>query len=215
MIAFVATLAAIIGLHQVLTSSLALLEGTQTLAGLGNRVSIERDSLGIPTIQGSNRVDVARALGFIHAQDRFFQMDLLRRRSAGELAAIFGEGALPLDRRSRVHRFRSRAVRVLKTLSAPELAIADAYTAGVNAGLAALGGKPIEYYAMRVEPKPWTSADSILVVYSMYLDLNDAQASRESAGGLIYDFLGPEMHAFLEPSGTSWDATRCSVIRRH
>ena len=80
-------------------------------------------------------------------------MDLLRRKSAGELAALFGKGALSVDRKTRVHRFRSRAAKVLTTLTDTEVAIADAYTAGVNAGLKALGSKPLEYYAMGVEPR--------------------------------------------------------------
>ena len=62
------------------------------MAGLAAPVKVTRDALGIPSIQGHNRLDVARASGFLHAQDRYFQMDLLRRSAAGELAALVGEG---------------------------------------------------------------------------------------------------------------------------
>jgi len=73
-----------------LRASLPQLDGAHAVPGLAAPVAIARDSLGVPTVRGANRNDVARALGFLHAQDRFFQMDLLRRRAAGELAELFG-----------------------------------------------------------------------------------------------------------------------------
>src|SRR6187549_843267 len=78
-----------------LKDSLPALDGERQLSGLGGRVTVERDRLGIPTIRGGSRRDVARATGFVHAQDRFFQMDLMRRRAAGELAALVGDAGLP------------------------------------------------------------------------------------------------------------------------
>jgi penicillin amidase len=74
--------------------SLAQLDGERALPGLSAPVKIGRDALGTPTITGTTRADVARATGFVHAQDRFFQMDLLRRRGAGELAELFGAEAV-------------------------------------------------------------------------------------------------------------------------
>src|SRR5215510_2181874 len=73
-----------------LRASLPGLDGTRPLSGLSAPVEVTRDRLGIPSIRGATREDVARALGFLHAQDRFFQMDLARRRAAGELAALVG-----------------------------------------------------------------------------------------------------------------------------
>src|SRR5512133_3422999 len=75
--------------HELL-ASLPQLDGTRAGAGLGARVLVKRDAHGVPTIQGATRADVAWATGFVHAQDRFFQMDLSRRRAAGELAELFG-----------------------------------------------------------------------------------------------------------------------------
>src|SRR5688572_17886921 len=128
-----------------LRGSLAQLDGSRQLAGLSAPVRVNRDSLGIPTIQGATRADVARATGFLHAQDRFFQMDLARRRAAGELAALVGARALPLDREIRIHRFRAQAERAVALLTPKHFAILDAYTAGANAGLAALDTPPFEY----------------------------------------------------------------------
>ena len=93
--------------------SLPQLQGTRIMAGLSAPVTIDRDALGVPTIRGGSRVDAGRALGFVHAQDRFFQMDLSRRRAAGELSELFGTTALATDRGARLHRFRHRAAAVL------------------------------------------------------------------------------------------------------
>src|SRR4051812_34065544 len=81
-----------------LRGSLAQLDGTRQLPGLAAAVHVTRDSLGIPTIKAATRADVARVTGFLHGQERFFQMDLARRRAAGELAALVGPRALALDR---------------------------------------------------------------------------------------------------------------------
>ena len=118
--------------------SLAQLDGDRAVAGLAAPVKIERDALGVPTITGTTRPDIARALGFLHAQDRFFQMDLLRRSGAGELAEVFGVMAVPLDQLHRLHGFRRTAGQVVATLDPTARAVLDAYTAGVNAGLAHL-----------------------------------------------------------------------------
>ncbi len=113
------------------------------MAGLGAPVRIERDALGVPVVRGGSRLDVARATGFLHAQERFFQMDLLRRSAAGELAALFGRPALEMDREARVLRLRLVARRAVKALPPDERDLLAAYTAGVNAGLAALGGPAV------------------------------------------------------------------------
>jgi len=122
----------------MLRGSLPRLDGAESLAGLNAEVTVERDIRGIPTIHASNREDLAYALGFLHAQDRFFQMDLLRREAGGELSELLGSAALPLDRDTRRHRFRNRAAQTLQQFDAAEKRQLDAYVLGVNAGLAAL-----------------------------------------------------------------------------
>src|SRR5687768_7536101 len=71
-----------------LQASLPQLDGERQVTGLQSAVEVTRDALGIPTVRAGSRQDLARAMGFLHAQDRFFQMDLSRRRAAGELAAL-------------------------------------------------------------------------------------------------------------------------------
>src|SRR6184192_2672330 len=87
-------------------ASLPQLEGLAKVTGLSAPVEIERDGLGVPTIKGSTRTDIARSLGWLHGQERFFQIDLLRRIAAGELSELFGPHAVPRDRLFRLHGFR-------------------------------------------------------------------------------------------------------------
>ena len=113
-----------------LRGSLPVLDGERDLRGLSAQVTVERDAKGVPTIQGANRSDVARATGFLHGQDRFFQMDLSRRSAAGELAELIGPAMLAHDRRVRVHRFRALAQQSLERLEPQERTIFEAYTEG-------------------------------------------------------------------------------------
>ena len=121
-----------------LYASVPHLSGELRLAGLRQDVEIVRDESGVARIVGQYDEDIVFALGFVHAQERFFQMDLLRRGAAGELAELLGEKLLSRDRRVRVHRFRARAASVLAGMEPWERALIEAYVAGVNAGLADL-----------------------------------------------------------------------------
>ena len=176
------------------------------LAGLEGPVSVERDALGVPWIRGGTRLDVARATGFLHAQERFFQMDLARRRAAGELAALVGGRAVPLDRDIRLHRFRAEAKRATELLSPADRQLLNAYTAGVNAGLNTLGAAPFEYLVLRQTPSPWRAEDTFLVVLSMFITLQDTEGAYESTLATMYRVLPRELADFLAPAGTEWDA---------
>jgi penicillin amidase len=189
-----------------LRASLPTLDGSVSVAGLGSDATIERDAQGMVTITAVTRADAAFATGFAHGQDRFFQMDIIRRRSAGEVSALVGEVALDLDRRFRLHRFRSRARDAIATLPAGDLEILERYAKGVNEGLASLGSKPFEYYVLGVDPTPWRPEDTILVAYSMFLNLNDERADRDLKRGLAHRVLPAEMFDFMYPQGTPWDA---------
>lgn len=186
--------------------SLPQLEGARQLDGLAAEVRVERDALGVPSVHAGSRLDAARALGFLHAQDRFFQMDLLRRRAAGELAELVGPMALAVDRQARVHRLRQVARGAYADASPRDRGLLDAYTAGANAGLAALAAPPVEYLALGGTPRPWLAEDSFLCVLAMFLDLHDDAAALESLRGAIHDTLPPELAAFLLPAGSPWDA---------
>ncbi len=189
-----------------LRGSLPVLDGAMTLPGLDAGVTVTRDALGVPTVTGSSRQDVARALGFLHAQDRFFQMDLQRRQPAGELAALVGARAADLDAQVRVHRFRTVA-RDAYARSTPEWqALLDAYAAGVNAGLDHLQSPPFEYLMLRALPEPWRPEDSILTVHAMFIALQGRQAGFEQTMEQLRQAVPEAMFRFLAVAGSSWDA---------
>ena len=144
------------------------MEGTIVSENIAASVKLERDINGNATITAENRNDLAYASGFIHAQERFFQMDLSRRMASGELSALFGSLAVETDKTNRFHRFRHRARVAYDLLSAEEKNILDNYTQGVNDGLEALGSKPFEYWLLGAEPASWAVEDSFLSIYAMF-----------------------------------------------
>lgn len=190
----------------VLRGSLPQIDGELEVAGLDAAATIARDADGIPLISAASRRDLAFATGFAHAQDRYFQMDMIRRQAAGELSEIVGSAALDLDRKNRFHRFRTRARHVLEDATEPDRALLEAYAEGVNAGLASLDVKPFEYLALGIDPEPWAAEDSVLVVYAMYMQLNDSRARKEVMRGLAHRVLPAEVYAWMYPQGTNWDA---------
>ena len=168
----------VLAIYVFLRASLPLLDGEWRVAAAGPaavgsaiEVSIERDAAGAPTVRGASVVDVAFGLGFVHAQDRYFQMDLSRRLAAGELAALLGESMLGQDRRARVFRLREVAREVVAAATPEQREWLSAYTRGVNEGLAALTARPWEYGLLRQAPLPWREEDSILVVQAMWWQL--------------------------------------------
>ncbi len=196
-----------VGIWGTLRASLPELEGERALAGLTAPVQVERDSAGVVTITAETRADAAQALGFVHAQERWFQMDLLRRAAAGELSELLGEATWTTDSTLRPHRFRARAVDVVAGLPDDQRAVLDAYVVGANAGLDALGARPFEYLALRQAPQPWRPEDSILAAYAMTLDLQfDGGNGLELGGEALDRALPPALVAFLTSPGDEWDA---------
>ena len=173
-----------------LRASLPQLDGDIAVEGLVAALSIDRDAAGIPTITADNWPDLAFATGFVHGQDRYFQMDTIRRRAAGELAEIVGAVAVETDKRYRLHRFRSRAKAAVAALDADERILLEQYSAGVNAGRESLGAKPFEYYLLGVAPEAWQPEDSVLVLYAMFVQLNDSRATRDIQRGLAHRIPG-------------------------
>ena len=192
------------GWHRM-KASLPLLDGTIEVAGVAGEATIARDAIGVVTITADSPDDLAFALGYAHGQDRFFQMDLTRRRAAGELSALFGEIAVEADKTLRLHRFRARAEGLLASAPAASQSYLEAYAAGVNAALSATEQPPFEYLVLGAEPEPWQATDSLLVIYSMFIELNDERGERDALRGLLDEHLPPELVAFLTPAGTPWD----------
>ncbi len=185
--------------------SLPQIDGTAPLAGLSAPVRVDRDALGIPTLYAFTRADAARALGYVHGQDRFFQMDLARRRAAGELSALVGSRALAVDRDIRPHRFRFVARRAWDLTTGRDREVLQAYAQGVNAGWRSRQAPPFEYLALQVDPDPWRPEDSYLTVLSMFITLQESGPAYERSVGLLHDTLPPALADFLAPRGTDWD----------
>ena len=156
-----------------LRSSLPQVNGEIAVSGLHGPVRIARDADGVPLIDAQDDDDAAFGLGFAHAQDRLFQMELQRRYGAGRLAEIFGPQALPTDRQMRVlGLYRSAAAAFLK-LSEPVRRALEAYSAGVNAFMATRSGAlPPEFLLLRFAPEPWTPTDSLVWGKLMDLELS-------------------------------------------
>ncbi len=154
----------------------------------------------------ARRADLAFATGFAHGQDRYFQMDLMRRAAAGEMAELLGASVLDMDRKLRVHGFRRVAREIVAAASDNDRALPDAYAAGVNFALSQAAAKPWEYLLLGAKPAPWLPEDSMLAAFSMYLNLNDSSGSDELARLQLHDALPPALFAFISPLGTEWDA---------
>ncbi|MDB6091435.1 MAG: hypothetical protein JWN85_4219 [Gammaproteobacteria bacterium] len=200
--------------HGVLRASLPQLDGRVRNAALSAPVRIERDRLGVTTIVAANRTDLAYATGFVHGQDRFFEMDLSRRLAAGELSELFGKVALGQDENARLFRFRSIARAVIQQTTAGQRAIVEAYAKGVNAGLTSLHSRPWEYWVLGSPPVAWLPEDTVLVEHAMWWDLQANGLRREMLRREINARLGgKECDAgwkcalrFFYPARTEWDA---------
>ncbi len=194
-----------IALWMMLTASLPRSTGSVTVHGLANEVVIELDALETPIIRTTTMHDALLAQGFVHAQQRYFQMDLARRHAAGELAELFGTIALPLDRDQRRYQLRQRARQLLDTLPAEQRSWLLAYADGVNAGLADLGARPPEYWLLRARPTPWLPEDCVLVLFGMYTMMSMNHVF-ELPNGVMQATLPEELFAFLTTSGSRFDA---------
>jgi penicillin amidase len=200
--------------HLILRASLPQLDGRIGVSGTSAPIRITRDALGIPTIQATGRTDLAFGTGFVHGQDRFFEMDLSRRLPAGELSELFGEPALSQDRKARLFDFRTVAREVLRQASPEQRALLDAYTRGVNAGLDSLRARPWEYWVLRTQPVHWQAEDSFLVVYAMWWDLQYGDLESDILRRTLNTKLGGSECpggwrcglGFFYPERTQWDA---------
>jgi penicillin amidase len=190
----------------LLRGSLPQLDGQVVVGDLSAPVTIQRDALGVVTIDAANETDAMRALGYVHAQERYFEMDLMRRTAAGELSELFGPIALDTDKKHRMHRMRARVMQNLDWIAGDKLPQLQAYTDGIHAGLSALEARPWPYLLLRAKPEPWQMADSALVGFAMYFDLQDADNTREIALSDMRPHLPGALFALLTRDGTSWDA---------
>lgn len=183
----------------LLLLSLPRLEGEITLAGPQREITIERDAFGVPTIRAASEVDAYFGLGFVHGQDRLWQMEFHRRLGRGRLAEILGPAALPSDRLVRILGLYRRAERDFAALDPASRERIEAYVAGIDAALSKRAVLPPEFLIFGLRPEPWRPADSLVWARVMALDLeNDWRA--ELLRARLLAALGPERYADLWPA---------------
>jgi penicillin amidase len=152
----------------VVQRALPILDGSVSLPALKEGVIVDRDPWGRPWIRAKSVEDLVTAQGYVMAQDRLWQMDLLRRAAAGDLAEIFGDMALDIDKENRTLGMRVAAERAAAD-SSPEIrGLLDAYAQGVNQYIQERTRRlPIEFLALNYKPRPWTPADTYLIALYM------------------------------------------------
>src|SRR5271154_4888001 len=159
------------------------LDGDLSLPGVRQPVLVDRDGWGVPWIQASSMEDLEIAQGYVVAQDRLWQMDLLRRAAGGELAEIFGAVALPLDRENRTLGLRVAAEAAARRMDPATRKIVEAYAGGVNRYIAERSGRlPIEFALLRYKPRPWTAADTFLISAYMWKTLTTTWKAKLNRG---------------------------------
>lgn len=194
-------------------SALPQLDGALAINGLSASVNVKRDNHGVPTIEAANFEDLFFAQGFVTAQDRLWQMDIMRRFGAGELSEILGEATLKIDREQRILGLRVAAKKNLQMASARDAAYFEAYARGVNAFIEMHRDHlPIEFRILRYRPKPWQPEDSIVIANQMVKDLNFYTFGDVLEREKILAKLGPELTADLYVN-RSWHDRPPTVMR--
>lgn len=167
--------------------------GRAELAGLRAGVDVRWDRWGTPYVAAGSPADGLAALGWLHANDRMFQMELQRRAGAGRLSELFGERALEFDKKVRRLRIRRSAERLVDTISAESREGLVAYAAGVNAWIVARGSDlPPEFRLLRARPEPWSPADSLSVVFLMARQLSAIFEPNEEELFVLLRAFGPD-----------------------
>ena len=194
-------------------SALPQLDGRLQISGLSAAVTVTRDSHGVPDIEASSLEDLFFAQGYVTAQDRLWQMDVMRRYGAGELSEILGEDRLKIDREQRILGLRAAARKSLQLAGPRDHAFLEAYARGVNAYIGTHGHRlPIEFRILGYAPKPWLAEDSVVIANVMVKDLNYHYFFDALAREKILAKLGPELTADLYLN-RSWHDRPPTVMR--
>lgn len=195
------SLALYLAANWFLRQSLPRRKGILMVEGIEGPVCIDRDRYGVPLIEAESVNDLLFGQGFVHAQDRLWQMELNRRVGAGRLAEIFGEDALEADIFLRRLGLRRAALADLEALSDQERAHLQAYCDGVNRAMAVTSTLPVEFRLLKFRPQPWELIDSLTWVQVMSMDLC-SNWEQELLRGRIVEKLGPDGAELLHLFGS-------------
>ncbi|MGA2811695.1 MAG: penicillin acylase family protein, partial [Candidatus Acidiferrum sp.] len=162
------------GLWWLVYRPLPQIDGTVKVAGLQKEVTVERDGWGVPHIRASSVPDMVEAEGYVMAQDRLWQMDLLRRAAKGQLSEILGPSTLKIDENFRTLGFDRAAERDAAQLDGETRELMEAYARGVNRFIEQhLKSLPLEFSLLKYRPRPWLPSDTLAISGYMYLTLTD------------------------------------------
>ena len=159
--------------YKILNFSLPDYEGEIRDSEISNDVQIYRDSMAIPYIIAQTEEDAAFALGFVHAQERLFVMDIIRRAGEGRLSEVMGEKSVPFDKMFRTVGLKKIVDRNIKSINAKSLTLLNAYAKGVNLYIRNAKGKySAEFDVLGYDPEDWKPEHSLLVGRMMAWELN-------------------------------------------
>jgi penicillin amidase len=197
----------------VARAALPQLDGSIKVNGLSASVKVTRDNHGVPTIEAVALEDLFFAQGYVTAQDRLWQMDIMRRFDSGELSEVLGQDTLTVDREQRILGLRAAARKSLQMASPRDRSYFDAYARGVNAFIESHPNKlPIEFRILKYRPKPWQAEDSIVIANGMVKELNYYTFGDALAREKILAKLGPDLTADLYVN-RSWHDRPPTVMR--
>jgi penicillin amidase len=200
----VAALGGLAWLYSMARSALPQLDGSVKIAGLSKKVTVSRDGHGVPTIDAASLEDLFFAQGYVTAQDRLWQMDVMRRFAAGEISEILGADFIKHDREQRILGLRVAAQKALDVSSPQTRGHFEAYARGVNAYIESHRDRlPIEFRILRYSPRLWGPEDSTLIAAQMVKDLNHYPYGDALDREKILAKLGPELTADLYVN-SSW-----------
>jgi penicillin amidase len=191
-------------LYSIARSALPQLDGSVKVSGLTGRVTVSRDAHGIPTIDAASLDDLFFAQGYVTAQDRLWQMDIMRRFAAGEISEILGADFLKHDREQRILGLREAAQKALEVSSPETRTHFASYARGINAFIQSHRDRlPPEFRVLRYSPRAWSEEDSTLIAAQMVKDLNHYPAADALDREKLLAKLGPELTADLYVN-SSW-----------
>lgn len=169
------------------------------MKNLDGKVQVYRDQYGVPSIYATSQKDLYRATGYVMAQDRIWQMDLLRRVTMGRLSEIFGEKLIDVDELFRMLQITEKSKQILEKLSVEEREAIFAFSDGINQYLEKnKDDLPVEYLILGYKPEKWKPIHSINLIGYMAWDLSMALSTEVPAQRII-DKLGYEMYSYLKP----------------
>jgi penicillin G amidase len=169
------------------------LDGSLVLPGLHSQVSVERDGWGVPHIRAASLDDLAEAQGYVMAQDRLWQMDLLRRAARGQLSEILGPATLKIDKDFRVLNFSRAADRDMGMMDPEVRRTLEAYARGINEYVQQhVTRLPLEFTLLNYKPQPWQPTDSLVIAGYMYRTLTDTR-EEELGRAIVTEKVGPEL----------------------